>query len=403
MSGSVNSYTTNFKFKKINFNVAPWHDLEWSNWSLLDAVLFTYMNVSNVQGVWGTGTAYTVGQRVVDDAVGQIYECEVNHTSAASGTFAADRAANPTYWRLLGIVPKNRGTWATGVLYSENDYVQNGHVYAVCITNHTSGATFAGDSAKWIYLIDATGSVNAAATSAANAATSATNAGVSATASSASAAAALVSANNAAAIAAQNFGLAFNATSASSNTIGTGALTFVTQASKAFQAGQYVIISDQANSANFVHGTVTSYSGTTLIINATDTGGSGTKTAWNIGLSAPQGTQGATGLIASVAGGGTANAITASIASASTTDLTTVAVRCPSGVNTTTTPTFKLNSDIAYTITARGGRALVLGDIGAANFVAILSYRSSTTSWELLNPAQVDPNTMNLIYAGLVM
>lgn len=177
MTGSVNSYTPNFKFKKINFNVAPWHDLEWSNWAAVDALLYTYINISNVQGLWLNATAYTVGQRVIDDAQGRIYECAVNHTSAASGTFADARTANPTYWTNLGILPRFRGTWTTGVLYSSNDYVVNGHQFAVCATDHTAGV-FATDEAagNWVVIADLTASVAAAAASAGAAAASETNA-----------------------------------------------------------------------------------------------------------------------------------------------------------------------------------------------------------------------------------
>lgn len=84
-------------------------------------------------------------------------------------------------------------------------------------------------------------------------------------------------------------------TSVTSNAIATGAKTFTTQAGLPLYAGQFVLISDTANSANYMHGTVTSYSGTTLVTNILDIGGSGTKTSWNIQVSAPQGTAGATG------------------------------------------------------------------------------------------------------------
>lgn len=93
---------------------------------------------------------------------------------------------------------------------------------------------------------------------------------------------------------AQNYailaGTALSSTSTTSNTIGTGAFTFTTQANKNYFPGQFIIASDAANANNFILGTVTSYSGTTLVMNETAIGGSGTKSNWNLAVSGPQGT-----------------------------------------------------------------------------------------------------------------
>lgn len=70
--------------------------------------------------------------------------------------------------------------------------------------------------------------------------------------------------------------------STSSNSIGTGEKTFTVSAGKSFVGGMYLLIIDQASSANYMSGFVSSYSGTTLIMNVMEVGGSGTKTAWNI-------------------------------------------------------------------------------------------------------------------------
>lgn len=76
-------------------------------------------------------------------------------------------------------------------------------------------------------------------------------------------------------------------TSPTSNTIGTGSMTFTTQAGLPYVAGSNdVWIDDQANPENWMEGVVTSYSGTTLVVNVTASGGSGTKTAWNISTAA---------------------------------------------------------------------------------------------------------------------
>jgi len=110
------------------------------------------------------------------------------------------------------------------------------------------------------------------------------------TAAAASEVAAAASASTAASYAAS-----LSSTSTTSTTIGTGAKTFTTQTNKQYTAGQFLVISSAANNANYMHGTVTSYSGTSLVMNITDTGGSGTLADWNISLSGTQGATGATG------------------------------------------------------------------------------------------------------------
>lgn len=42
-----------------------------------------------------------------------------------------------------------RGPWASGVLYSLKDLVTVGGVVYICVSTHTSGATFIGDAARW--------------------------------------------------------------------------------------------------------------------------------------------------------------------------------------------------------------------------------------------------------------
>lgn len=74
----------------------------------------------------------------------------------------------------------------------------------------------------------------------------------------------------------------FAGTSTSSVTVGTGPRTFVTQAGKGWLPGQVVVVS---SGANYVKGTVTDYTGTNLQLNVTSINGSGTFTAWGIGLS----------------------------------------------------------------------------------------------------------------------
>jgi len=50
------------------------------------------------QTAWATSTAYAISDVRRDTVDGLNYRCVTAHTSAASGTFSADRTANPSYW-----------------------------------------------------------------------------------------------------------------------------------------------------------------------------------------------------------------------------------------------------------------------------------------------------------------
>jgi len=167
--------TVNFKVPLPPFDKRTWHDEYYEGMQILDAALAKYISLNQAQGLWQNATAYVVNDTVVDGDDGQLYECAVAHTSAASPTtFSADRTANPTYWVNVTLQERFRGAWATATAYKVGDFVTNGHQYAICIEAHTSG-TFATDvtAEKWTLLIDATTSVNAAAASATAAAASA--------------------------------------------------------------------------------------------------------------------------------------------------------------------------------------------------------------------------------------
>ena len=77
----------------------------------------------------------------------------------------------------------------------------------------------------------------------------------------------------------------YNDTSTTSNSIGTGSKTFTVAAGKPYQAGTPLRIADAAAPAtNFLDAVVTSYSGTTLVVEAIGYGGSGTKTSWTVNI-----------------------------------------------------------------------------------------------------------------------
>jgi hypothetical protein len=100
--------------------------------------------------------------------------------------------------------------------------------------------------------------------------------------------------------------------------------------------------------------------------------------------------------------GGTADAITATFEPATTSselqDGTLFIVEAATA-NTTTTPTFSPDSLTARTITKSGGQALAVGDIRGAGHKLLLMYDSSSTRYELLNPAVV---AASLTVSGIV-
>jgi hypothetical protein len=93
----------------------------------------------------------------------------------------------------------------------------------------------------------------------------------------------------------------FTDTSTSSNTIGTGTLTFVANPGKAWTVGSWVQIASSGSPTNSVIGQVTAYntvSGvTSLTVNVPAGGafGAGSFSSWNIVLSGPPGPTGSTG------------------------------------------------------------------------------------------------------------
>jgi len=105
------------------------------------------------------------------------------------------------------------------------------------------------------------------------------------------------SAASASATLAQGYVTGLSGTSTTSLTIGTGSKSFTANTGKLWVAGQFVTASSNANSANYMHGSITSYNSSTgaLVVNVLDIGGSGTLADWNLTISGTQGPQGNTG------------------------------------------------------------------------------------------------------------
>ena len=150
-------YTPNFGLNLPDFRMGPWHDLVNQDFVKIDALLYSALSGTNV-AVWQHNTPYTVGVTILDDTDATIWMCSVSHTSAATGTFAADRAAHPTYWvRLLtGFAP--RGEWQQSTQYFPYDlaYDSGRGIMALCTLKHVSTATgsILTDKQYWAFLLD---------------------------------------------------------------------------------------------------------------------------------------------------------------------------------------------------------------------------------------------------------
>lgn len=136
--------TTNFKFNIVDFEQIPWQEDEHDNWYLADAILATYIRVTNIVGVWKNATVVAVGERYVDSSSGAIYTVNIAHTTASTGTFEADRTTNPTYWNVFSDADLAE-SWASylGGLVENTDY--SAKAYAI----GTSAQLSAGSAKRW--------------------------------------------------------------------------------------------------------------------------------------------------------------------------------------------------------------------------------------------------------------
>lgn len=222
-------------------------------------------------------------------------------------------------------------------------------------------------------------SAAAAAASAAAALTSQNAAATSATASTASA-------TDSAAQAAKLTG-----TSTTSVAIALGTKAFTTQSGKLFN-GENVRVYSLADVTNFMDGLAT-YTGTSLSVNVTSIGGSGTHTDWVIVINGAKGAQGDPGAVGVgmpiASAGGTVDAITVDYTPDITLADKQLVAFIASGANTSATPTFQPDGLTAHVMTKRGGAALVAGDIPGAGAIIIAEYNLTSTRWEIANPGTI--------------
>jgi hypothetical protein len=106
----------------------------------------TYSRGIEWKGNWATSTRYKLGDVIKYGAT--TYVCNTYHTSNASATSGLE--ADQSKWDYFNQGIEYKGAWSgTTVRYKVNDVVKNGGGTWICVTSHTSTASFVTDQANW--------------------------------------------------------------------------------------------------------------------------------------------------------------------------------------------------------------------------------------------------------------
>lgn len=148
--------TTNMGLKLVDFDTTPWHEDVNNNFRVIDSVVKTLTGVSGVSGVWTNATTVTVGQKWADPLNFNLWLCLVDHTTASTGSFESDRAANPTYWESVGTGVNARGAWTADTQYNVGDLAYDAAdiLYCICEVNHVSTTSLRDDLGNWTVMLD---------------------------------------------------------------------------------------------------------------------------------------------------------------------------------------------------------------------------------------------------------
>lgn len=90
-NGPIAGYTQRYNLNLVNYDWVTWHNYEWENWVVLDALLNAALAGTVIEGAWKPNTAYTVNDVVVDTRDGTMLIAVASHTS--SENLDADIAA----------------------------------------------------------------------------------------------------------------------------------------------------------------------------------------------------------------------------------------------------------------------------------------------------------------------
>jgi len=110
----------------------------------------TFVEGFDWKGDWTISTRYKANDLVRYGGIN--YICITAHTSAA--TTASGLESNSGNWEVFSQGQEFKGTWATLTRYKLNDVVKWGAGLWICVTQHTAGATFPGDSAYWTQFVE---------------------------------------------------------------------------------------------------------------------------------------------------------------------------------------------------------------------------------------------------------
>lgn len=162
-------FTQYFRLRLPDFRTSPWHDEMNANTADIDSILYRSLVAQNIE-VWVNDFDYTIGDIAIDPDNATFWLCTTDHTSAAAGTFAADRTANPTYWSSISLGIQTRGAWTNDTPYQLSDLVYDTvlGITAICINPHISSpipATIETDAANWDYIVDISNVLSAATVS----------------------------------------------------------------------------------------------------------------------------------------------------------------------------------------------------------------------------------------------
>jgi hypothetical protein len=154
------SYTAHLRLPIPDFTTEPWSGQISAAFDALDTALFNVLASANIH-TWANSTVYAVGNMALDAITGQLFLCQVAHTSAVSPTtFSTDRINNPTFWANIQLSVRFRGAWQTGVIYEVNDVVYKTtggqNIFAICTALHIAGSDILVDQAAgdWIFIFN---------------------------------------------------------------------------------------------------------------------------------------------------------------------------------------------------------------------------------------------------------
>lgn len=106
-----------------------------------------------MRDAWLNSQSYTINTSLVCDPVDNtLYRCATSHTSPASGTFAADRAANPARWTQVNISTFQVDTinnTSGGVMHVIDRVQKYAGIPCMAVFGAKTGAKLASGSAEW--------------------------------------------------------------------------------------------------------------------------------------------------------------------------------------------------------------------------------------------------------------